>query len=572
MKPNTQLSAELLQRYNTAGQARIIRAHKLAFDAHQGQLRASGDPYIVHPVAVAEDVAAFGCDIDTVIATLLHDTLEDTNITEEVLEKEFGLVVKSLVSGVTKLDNIRYTERQRRVESLRRMFLAVAEDIRVVIIKLFDRLHNMKTISALNEETQKRIALETLELYAPLAHRLGIGKLKGELDDLAFPIVYPEEYAFVYSEVKERMSERSAYLKKFLPEIRNLLTTNGIATISLDTRAKHYYSLWRKLLKHDMDFSRIHDLSAIRIILNDVSDCYRSLGIIHKSWKPLPGRIKDYIALPKSNGYRSLQTTIIGPENRVLEVQIRTQEMHDEAENGIAAHWAYDASGKSSKKKVTEHESRIIAELRHWQEQFDDADGEDFDESLKIDLFKNRIFVLTPAGEVLDLPEGATPVDFAYAVHTEIGERMSGAKVNGKMTAFNTPLVSGDTIEIMQSKQARPSPDWLDMARTSVARTRIRSYLKKSGIHLPIRHEQQQKEIVLTIRAKNRVGLIKDVSAEFVRRKINISDLETDRRLESHHLLTIRFEKKTDHNIDQLMTALKKIKGVLEVSRKSAKG
>lgn len=569
---NPQLSPELLARYSPDEQKRIREAFALAATAHADQQRASGELYITHPIAVAEEVAAFGCDSDTIIAALLHDTIEDTEITKKLLVEKFGESVAAIVAGVTKLDSVRYTEQQRRVESLRRMFIALAEDIRVIIIKLFDRFHNMKTLGALPEEKQKRIALETIELYAPLAYRLGMGRLKGQLEDLAFPVLYPEEYAYVRSEVSERMSQRMAYLENFMPELKSLLAENGVAVKKMDMRAKHYYSLWRKLLTHDMDFSRIHDLSAIRIIVDDVADCYRALGVIHKSWRPLPGRIKDYIALPKSNGYRSLHTTIVGPEHRVLEIQIRTEDMHNEAENGVAAHWAYDAAGKSSKKKVSENESRLVEELRNWQEQFTETDGEDFAESLKIDLFKNRIFVLTPTGEVIDLPEGATPIDFAYAIHTEIGEQMSGAKVNGKMSAFDTKLESGDTIEVMTSKRSHPTLEWLDMVKTSIARSHIRSYLKKAGVHLPKKHQQQQKEIVISVRAKNRVGLLKDLTAEFAKKKINISELQTNRSLESHHLLTFRFLKKPGVDVDQFMTVLKKVKGVVEVIRESAKG
>lgn len=459
----------------------VKRAFGFAERAHYGQKRATGEPYFNHILAVASAVVALGLDGDAVCAALLHDSIEDRGISKADIQKEFGGNVAFLVEGVSKVNKIKYHGAARRVESLRKMFLAVAEDVRVVLIKLCDRLNNMRTISVLPPEKRDRIALETLEVYAPLAYRLGIGELKGELQDLAFPILYPDEYQWIQREVAERVPEGKRYLEQVRPMLEGALQKDGVVPIKIDFRQKFLYSLWQKLMRYEMNFGRITDLLAMRIIVRDVEDCYKTLGIIHSLWKPLPGRIKDYIALPKPNGYRSLHTTVFCLEGKVTEIQIRTPEMHDEAEHGIAAHWAYEESGKPKTGIRADHPKLAwVRQLENWQSEIGSAaEGEAFLESLKIDFFKDRIFVLTPTGEVIDMPDGSTPIDFAYHIHSQIGDHMMGAKVNNKMVPLSHTLSTGDTVQILTQKNKQPSPDWMNIARTSNAKSKIRSALKR---------------------------------------------------------------------------------------------
>lgn len=464
--------------------ALIQKAYDFTEKAHEGQKRLSGEPYITHPLAVADRLLEMRLDTPTIAAGLLHDACEDTGLTIREVKKELGDEIAFLVEGVTKLGRIKYRGLERSAESLRKMFLAIAEDIRIVLIKLVDRLHNMETLQYLPPEKQKRIALETIEIYAPLAYRLGIGEVKGQLEDLAFPFVYPEEYQWLLTTLKDHYEERRAYVERIQPRVAEALAAEKIRFFDIHARAKHYYSLYKKLPKYDMDISRVFDLVALRIIVEDVEDCYAGLGVIHKLWRPMPGLVKDYIALPKPNGYRSLHTTVFGPEGRTVEFQIRTPEMHHEAENGIAAHWAYaekkgsDSYIKRGAARAPRKELQWIQQLREWQKEFEKPD--EFLESLKIDFFKNRIFVLTPKGDVIDLPEGATPVDFAYQIHTDIGDHAMGSKINGKMASLDYALLNGEVVEILTQKNKKPSPDWLRFVKTSFARKHIASVLKKA--------------------------------------------------------------------------------------------
>lgn len=457
---------------------------------------------MTHPLAVAAKLADWKLDAPTLASALLHDVAEDTAYTKKDIEKKFGSEIAFLVGAVTKLKTIpyndaaelnappeaerqRYSPRQERgplagqAENLRKMVLAFAEDIRVVLIKLTDRLHNMETISFLKPDAQKRIARETLEIYAPLANRLGMGEVKGELEDLAFPIVHPEKYKLLHNMVKEPLEERKKFVERLIPDIANIIEKEGIAPLDIHARAKHWYSLWEKLERQDMNLENIYDLVAVRIVTNTIEQCYSTLGAIHGQWPPLPGRIKDYIALPKPNAYRSLHTTVFGPEGKITEIQIRTREMHEEAESGIAAHWAY-SEGKTKKSenapyRALERNRNLawVSQLREWHAHFEDPD--EFMESLKIDVFKNRIFVFTPKGEVMDLPEGATAVDFAYHIHSDIGDRAAGAKINGKMSALDSELKNGDIIEILTQKNKKPSRQWLEFVKTPLARKHIQS-------------------------------------------------------------------------------------------------
>lgn len=460
----------------------IERAYTFAEEAHAGQARRSGDEFISHPLEVALRLVDWKLDPPTIAAALLHDVAEDSPYTKKDIEKRFGEEIAFLVASLTKLRSIHYTDAaERSAENIRKMVLAFAEDIRVVLIKLVDRLHNMETISFLKPHAQVRIARETLEIYAPLAHRLGMGELKGQLEDLAFPIVFPNEYAELQNIVAEPLEERKTFTERLIPRIRELLASEHITPLDVHARAKHWFSLWRKLKEHEMNLETVYDLVAVRIIVGTIEECYRALGRIHAEWRPLPGRIKDYIALPKPNGYRSIHTTVFGPDGKITEIQIRTKEMHDEAESGIAAHWFYsEAKTEKGRKRATLSRSRDITwvgQLREWQTHFQDP--KEFIESLKIDFFKNRIFVLTPKGEVIDLPEGATPVDFAYHIHSDLGDQATGAKANGKMVALDSALNNGDIVEILTQKNKKPSRQWLEFVKTSIARKHIQASLRK---------------------------------------------------------------------------------------------
>lgn len=453
-------------------------AYDYAQEAHQGKKRLSGEGYIQHPLATAYTLAEWGLDEKIIIAGLLHDVPEDTTKTIKDIEDNFGKEIASLVAGITKLGKIKYRGMQRYLENLRRMFLAMAEDIRIILIKFADRMHNLKTLDALPKEKQKRIALETLEIYAPIANRLGMGEIKGILEDLSFPYVLPKEYRWLSKEVKKRFRQKEKYLEQVKKTVLRILSKESIKAISIHGRAKHLYSLYNKLLEKDMDFKKIYDLVALRIIVPTVSDCYSALGIIHKHWKPLKGRIKDYIATPKPNGYQSLHTTVFCLEGKVVEFQIRTPAMHEFAEFGIASHWHYSES------KKPKSGSRIPVENLSWIQdlvkiQKEIKDKKQYLESIKIDIFQNRIFVFTPKGDVIDLPEDSTPVDFAYHIHTDIGNKCIGARINEKMESLDTRLRSGDMVEIIIDKnRKRPSTDWLEFIKTHQAREKIRYYTK----------------------------------------------------------------------------------------------
>ncbi|OGE78996.1 MAG: hypothetical protein A2751_00865 [Candidatus Doudnabacteria bacterium RIFCSPHIGHO2_01_FULL_46_14] len=463
----------------------LERAYQFASLAHQGQKRKSGDDYIMHSLAVANYLGNhLHMDMDTVVAGMLHDVPEDTKTTLPEIRQNFGPQVAFMVEGITKLGKIKLRNQrdENYIETLRKMFLSMAADIRVVLIKLADRRHNMKTIEFLPEEKRKRIARETLEVYAPIANRLGMGELTGELEDLAFPVVYPKDYEWLAGQVKERYEEMAIYVKRVRDTIIKNFHEAGIKWTDIHGRAKHLYSLYEKILrpKYDRDITKIYDLVALRIITKNLEDCYATLGVLHSKYRPLPGRIKDYIAFPKPNGYRSIHTTVFGPEGRVLEVQIRTAEMHYEAEYGIAAHWAYIEHGKPKWGYKIPKQLEWVTQLRDWQKDIGGS-SEEFMEALKIDFFKNRIFIFTPKGEVKDLPEGATTLDFAFAVHTDLGLYAMGAKVNGKMGKLSDELSNGDVVEIVKGSKINVSRDWMGVARTSSARSKIKAYLNQNN-------------------------------------------------------------------------------------------
>mgnify|MGYP000977620188 FL=1 len=462
---------------------KIIKAYNFAEYAHQGQLRNSGEVYLVHPFNVAMILADLTMDGTSIIAGLLHDVLEDTSVDYETLSKEFGEEVANLVDGVTKLKKLKYkTKQESQAENLRKMVLAMAKDIRVIIIKLADRLHNMRTLEYMSEEKKKEKALETLEIYAPLAHRLGMSKIKWELEDLSLRYLDPEGYYDLVDKVSKRRKEREAYIQRIIDEIDEKLKEMNISR-DISGRPKSFYSIYKKMVYQNKSFEQIFDLTAIRVIVDTIKDCYGVLGIVHTMWKPIPGRFKDYIAMPKPNMYQSLHTTVIGPEGEIFEVQIRTWEMHRTAEYGIAAHWKY----KEGNVKTDNFDEKLtwLRQLLEWQKEL--KDPKEFMETLKIDFFTDEVFVFTPRGDVINLPNGSTPIDFAYRVHTAVGNNCVGAKVDGRIVPLDYKLKNGNIVEILTSASSNgPSRDWLKIVKSSQAKNKIRQWFKREEKDLNI--------------------------------------------------------------------------------------
>ena len=456
----------------------IERAYRFAAEHHEGQKRLSGEDFIEHPLAVAQILADLGLDTTTLEAALLHDTVEDTDVSVADLESGFGPEVSRIVDGLTKLDAISFRSReQEQAENVRKMIVAMAGDIRVLLIKLADRLHNMRTLSALPRDKQRRIATATLEIYAPLAHRLGVQQVKWELEDLSFKTLHPGPYHEIASLVEKRRGERQQYVEGVLEAAHTRIREAGLKA-DVQGRPKHLYSIYEKMVIGGKEFNEIYDLAGMRVLVDSVRDVYAALGAIHSLWKPVPGRFKDYIAMPKSNMYQSLHTTVVGPQGRAIEVQIRTKEMHRTAEYGIAAHWRYK-EGRDGKKAKEAADLAWLGQMLEWLK--DMADPREFMEGLKIDLYGGQVFCFTPKGDVMNLPAGATPVDFAYSIHTEVGHRTIGAKVNGKLVPLDYELRTGDTVDILTSKAQGegPSQDWLRWVKTPRARNKIRQWFSR---------------------------------------------------------------------------------------------
>lgn len=456
---------------------KIFEAFKFAYILHDGQYRVSEEPYIIHPVEVAKILAELQADTPTVIAALLHDILEDTDTEPEELENKFGTDVLKLVNGVTKLSKYKFkSKEERQAESFRKMFISMAEDVRVIFLKLADRLHNMRTLNYMAPHKQKRIAEETLEIFAPLANRLGIGKIKAELEDLSLRYKEPEKYYEIAKSVAQTKADRDDVVQAIIDRIQT--TLNGIGIDSKITgRAKHYYSIYAKMLRQQKDIHELYDITAVRVLVNTEKECYEVLGLIHSTFKPIPGRFKDYIAMPKSNLYRSLHTSVIGPRGKPVEVQIRTHSMHEEAEYGIAAHWKYKENGPQKTDDV-DQKFTWLRKLIEMQE--DVSDAKEYVNLVKLDLFSDQVFAFTPMGDVFDLPNGATPIDFAYRIHTEVGHKTQGAIVNGKIVPLDTKLENGDIIEILTGKQPNPRLDWINIVATNAAKSKIKQWFRKN--------------------------------------------------------------------------------------------
>ncbi len=550
----------------------IKKAYEFSERAHSGQKRKSGDPFFIHPYEAALKLAEWNLDAPTIAAGLLHDVIEDTENSFEDIKNNFGEEIAFLVNGVTKLGKLKYRGEKKedaklkhRAENLRKMVLAISEDLRVVFIKLADRLHNIKTLSALPVQKQKRIALETSEIYSPIAYRLGMQSLAGELEDLAFPYLHPQEYKWIIENIGDRYEEQEKYLEKVKLVVEEALKKNNIVPVKIDSRAKRISSLYKKLLRFDMNLDQIYDLVAMRIVVNTVEECYAALGVIHQLWPPLPGRIKDYIALPKPNGYQSLHTTVFCIDNKIAEIQVRTVKMHEEAENGIAAHWAYTQAkttdGFLERKPVfaDKKELRWVQQLRNWQKDF--TNSKEFLKSLKIDFLKDRVFAITPKGEAIDLPLGSTPVDFAYQIHTQIGDQCVGAKINNKIMSLDYQIQSGDMIEILTQKSKRPSESWLKFVKTEGAKRRIKVALKKDSSGLLKKPRQTELKIAVV----DRIGLLKDISAVVSRSHINISNIIV---LKTNVLPFIKVvcDVGDKEKIERLILKLKNVDGVKEIN------
>ena len=504
--------------------ALIEKAYEFSKNAHEGHLRYSGEPYFIHPAATAKILAEYGMDAVTIAAGLLHDTIEDACASREEIEKEFGKEVLFIVEGVTKLGKHKYHGAERHAESLRRLLVATASDIRVLIVKLADRKHNMQTLEHVPEHKRRRIALEALEIYAPIADRLGMGRMKTSLEDLAFPFVDPDAAAHTAEVRTLKTQETETGLANIQRELKQELAKKSLTTFRTDIRMKGLWSLHQKLKRKHDDISLIHDIAALRLVVPTIEDCYTTLGIVHALYRPLPGEFKDYIAFPKPNGYQSLHTTVVTPEAGIVEIQIRTEEMHRSASFGIASHMSYKQLGKDIKKfgkeaqkskfaalsfswvrslipslmKVSEKEdgAEKTTQVPPWLAELADAHAEiegseAFVAGLKEDFFSHRVFVFTPKGDVIDLPARSTPIDFAYAIHSDLGNHLQGAKVNEKIVSFDTPLANGDVVEILRRDSARPSPKWLDIVRTSLARRHIRNALGMTEPAKPSRRKRK---------------------------------------------------------------------------------
>ncbi len=519
----TVLKASIVEHHPSADLEPIDRAFDLAVEAHTGEKRATGEAYVTHPIASAQIVADLGIDPVAVVAALLHDVPEDTEYSLTDIEEQFGGDVAQLVDGVTKLSRFStHSHEQQQAENIRKMFLAMAEDIRVVLIKLADRLHNMRTLYGLPSEKQQRIARQTMEIYAPLAERLGIWQMKWELEDLAFKVLEPERFRELAKLLDTRRKGRESYIERAVAELRPKLAAAGIEA-DIEGRPKHIYSIWKKMQRKSAEFGEIYDVYAIRLLVEDVRDCYAALGIVHSIWRPIPGQFDDYIAVPKNNLYQSLHTAVIALDGKPLEIQIRTHQMHQVSEVGIAAHWRYKEGSKSDR----EYDAKLawLRQLMDWQR--DVADATEFVEGIKLDIFQDQVFVFTPKGDIKDLPAGATPLDFAYRIHTDVGHRTIGAKVNNRLVPLDYRLKNGDIVEIVTTKSEHgPSRDWLNVVRTSHAREKIRQWFKRKDRDENIVHGRESLERELRRLARTSISAVGAEKITEVSRALNYESID----------------------------------------------
>ena len=554
---NYQNVEDMASKYLPEEQIKIIKeSYELAKDAHEGQFRKSGEPYILHPIQVAGILTELKLDYATICAGFLHDVVEDTKYTLEDIRERFGDDIAVIVDGVTKLDKVKFrSKKQSQAENHRKLFVSIAKDLRVIFVKLADRLHNMRTMKYMREEKQREIASETLEIYAPLAHRLGISSVKWELEDTSLRYLHPAQYFSIVGMMKQKRSAREESIKEACESITSLLGENNIKA-QVNGRPKHIYSIYKKMVKQNKTFDQIYDLLAVRVLVDSVADCYATLGLVNNLWVPIPGRIKDYIAMPKPNMYQSLHTTVIAPDGQTLEVQIRTYEMHEIAEKGIAAHWAYKEQsflhGKKENVTVKEDKLAWLRESLEWQKDMQNPD--EFMSTLKTELVEDSVYVFTPKGQIKTLPKGSTPIDFAYSIHADIGNKMVGAKINSKMMPIITPLHNGDIVDIMTNDNSKgPSRDWLKFVKSSSAKTKIQQWFKKNERDLNI---ERGKEII---------------ARELKRIRLNSDELLTSKNIES------TLQKYSFKTIDDMyaavgfgsITATKVLSKILEEYRKT---
>ena len=527
-----ELIAAVKKYHPSSDNSMIEKAYHIAKEAHEGQVRKSGEPYIIHPLCVAIILADLELDKETIVAGILHDVVEDTVMSNEEIRREFGSEVELLVDGVTKLGQLSYSHDKvdEQAENLRKMFLAMAKDIRVILIKLADRLHNMRTLQYMKPEKQKEKARETMDIYAPLAQRLGISKVKIELDDLSLKYLQPDVYYSLVEQISDKKSTREKFIQQIVAEVREHIDNSGIKA-RVDGRVKHFFSIYKKMVNQDKTLEQIYDLFAVRILVDNVQDCYAALGSIHEMYKPIPGRFKDYIAMPKPNMYQSLHTTLIGPNGTPFEIQIRTYEMHKTAEYGIAAHWKYKESGGSKERNVENRAEAKLTWLRQileWQK--DESDNKEFMSLLKsdLDLFSESVYCFTPTGDVKNLPNGSTPIDFAYSIHSAVGNKMIGARVNGKLVPIDYRIQNGDRIEVLTSQNSKgPSRDWLSIVKSTQARNKINQWFKSEFKQSNILKGKDVISQYCKMKSINHVDIMKAEYQEKVMRKYGFRDWES---------------------------------------------